>query len=60
MSIPQPISEVIRPPKLSSWEHAALIEWHPTVKGSVHPKTLKNMATYLPKKPVASMTTATS
>uniref|UniRef100_H3H9K7 Uncharacterized protein n=1 Tax=Phytophthora ramorum TaxID=164328 RepID=H3H9K7_PHYRM len=28
MSIPQPIFEVIRPPELSSWEHAALIEWH--------------------------------
>ncbi|OWY96999.1 hypothetical protein PHMEG_00032580 [Phytophthora megakarya] len=81
MSIPQPIFEVIRPPELSSWEHAALIEWDrewqryvekirhrcsttgetfenvvATVKGSVKPKTLKNMATYVLKKPVASVT----
>ncbi|KAE9345509.1 hypothetical protein PF008_g8718 [Phytophthora fragariae] len=28
MSIPQPIFEVIRAPELSSWDHAALIEWH--------------------------------
>ncbi|KAE9174911.1 hypothetical protein PF004_g26533 [Phytophthora fragariae] len=74
MSIPQPIFEVIRPPELSSWEHAALIEWYreweryvekirhrcsttgetfenvvATVKGSVKPKTLKNMATYVLK-----------
>ncbi|KAE9259850.1 hypothetical protein PF001_g32910, partial [Phytophthora fragariae] len=81
MSIPQPIFEVIRPPELSSWEHAALIEWYreweryvekirhrcsttgetfenvvATVKGSVKPKTLKNMATYVLKKPVASVT----
>ncbi|EEY53510.1 uncharacterized protein PITG_07170 [Phytophthora infestans T30-4] len=28
MSIPQPIFEVIRAPELSSWDHAALIEWY--------------------------------
>ncbi|KAG3254194.1 hypothetical protein PI124_g1268 [Phytophthora idaei] len=28
MSVPQPIFEVIRPPELTSWEHAALVEWH--------------------------------
>ncbi|KAG3120556.1 hypothetical protein PI124_g2466 [Phytophthora idaei] len=28
MAIPQPICEVIRAPELSSWNHAALIEWH--------------------------------
>ncbi|OWZ17301.1 hypothetical protein PHMEG_0008774 [Phytophthora megakarya] len=27
MSLPQPIFEVIRAPELSSWDHAALIEW---------------------------------
>ncbi|GMF35886.1 unnamed protein product [Phytophthora fragariaefolia] len=27
MSLPQPILEVIRAPELSSWNHAALIEW---------------------------------
>ncbi|KAE9161461.1 hypothetical protein PF005_g31234 [Phytophthora fragariae] len=72
---------VIRPPELSSLEHAALILWYreweryvekirhrcsttgetfenvvATVKGSVKPKTLKNMATYVLKKPVASVT----
>ncbi|OWY94736.1 LOW QUALITY PROTEIN: hypothetical protein PHMEG_00035452 [Phytophthora megakarya] len=28
MSIPQTMFEIIRPHELSSWEHAALIEWH--------------------------------
>ncbi|KAG3169912.1 hypothetical protein PI126_g2564 [Phytophthora idaei] len=28
MSVPQPIFEVIRPPELTSWEHAALVECH--------------------------------
>ncbi|POM74298.1 hypothetical protein PHPALM_8772 [Phytophthora palmivora] len=27
MSLPQPIFEVIRAPELSSWGHAAVIEW---------------------------------
>ncbi|KAL3663495.1 hypothetical protein V7S43_011383 [Phytophthora oleae] len=77
MSIHQPIVEVIRPPELSGWLHAALIEWHrewerhrcsttgetfenvmTTVKSSVKPKMLRNMATYVLKKPVASMTDA--
>ncbi|GMF48386.1 unnamed protein product [Phytophthora fragariaefolia] len=81
MSIPKPIFEVIRLPELSSWDHAALIEWYreweryvekirhrcsttgetfenvvATVKGSGKPNTLKNMATYVLKKPVASGT----
>uniref|UniRef100_H3GF43 Uncharacterized protein n=1 Tax=Phytophthora ramorum TaxID=164328 RepID=H3GF43_PHYRM len=28
MSIPQPIFEDVKPPELSSWDHAVLIEWH--------------------------------
>ncbi|KAE9090868.1 hypothetical protein PF010_g18424 [Phytophthora fragariae] len=80
---PQPIYEVIRPPELSSWEHAALIEWEreweryaekirdrctttgetfdnvvATVKGSVKPKTLPNLAIYVLKRVVASVTDA--
>eukprot|EP00644_Phytophthora_capsici_P010652 jgi/Phyca11/104208/e_gw1.9.870.1 len=83
MSIPQPIFEVIRPPELSSWDHAALIDWQrewdryvakirhrctttgetyenvvATVRGSVKPKTLKNLATYVLKKPITSVTDA--
>ncbi|EGZ07148.1 hypothetical protein PHYSODRAFT_460767, partial [Phytophthora sojae] len=83
MSLLHPIFEVIRAPELSSWDHAAMIDWHreweryvekmrhrctttgetfenvvATVKGSVRPKTLKNMATYVLKKPVASVTDA--
>ncbi|GMF29320.1 unnamed protein product [Phytophthora fragariaefolia] len=83
MSIPQPIFEIIRAPELSSWDHAALIEWHheweryvekirhrctttsdtyenvvATVKGSENRKTLKNLATYVLKKSVDSMTDA--
>ncbi|POM61663.1 hypothetical protein PHPALM_29289, partial [Phytophthora palmivora] len=83
MSIPQPIFEVIKAPELTSWEHAALVEWHreweryvekirhrctttgetyenvvATVKGSVRRQTLKNLATYVLKKPIASVTDA--
>ncbi|EEY67176.1 uncharacterized protein PITG_04117 [Phytophthora infestans T30-4] len=68
MSIPQPNFEVIKAPELTSWEHAALIEWHrewerydnvaATVKGSVRRQTLNNLAKYVPKKPIASVTDA--
>ncbi|OWY99894.1 hypothetical protein PHMEG_00029027, partial [Phytophthora megakarya] len=83
MSIPQPIFEVIKAPEMTSWEHAALVQWHreweryvekirhrctttgetyenvvATVRGSVRRQTLKNLATYVLKKPVASVTDA--
>ncbi|OWZ18104.1 hypothetical protein PHMEG_0007859 [Phytophthora megakarya] len=83
MSIPHPIFELIKAPELTSWEHAALIEWHhewerhvekikhrcsttgetyenvvATVKGSVRQQTLKNMAKYVLKKPITSVTDA--
>ncbi|KAL4093277.1 hypothetical protein PRIC1_010711 [Phytophthora ramorum] len=83
MAIPQPIFDEIRAPELTSWEHAALVEWHreweryaekirhrctmtgetydtviATVKGSVRRQTLKNLAKYVLKKPMASVTDA--
>ncbi|OWZ16181.1 LOW QUALITY PROTEIN: hypothetical protein PHMEG_00010053 [Phytophthora megakarya] len=83
MSIPQPIFVVVRAPELSSWDAAALIEWHREWERYVEkirhrctttdeafenivasrmpqPKTLRNLTTYVLKKPASSVTDADS
>ncbi|KAG2794757.1 hypothetical protein PC110_g22278 [Phytophthora cactorum] len=52
ISIPQPFFEVICPPELSAGSMQRLF----TGSGSVNQKTLKNLAVYVLKKPVTSVT----
>ncbi|ETM39582.1 hypothetical protein L914_14276 [Phytophthora nicotianae] len=65
MSIPQPNFEVIRPPELSSWDQAALIDWQSEWdryvakichRCSTTGETYENVV--VTKKPVASTTDA--